>query len=69
MARWPTKTANGDLYIGANPMDGTFFAGLIDEVLFYERALADSDVRQIYQAGDLQTCGQPDPRSHLSASA
>jgi hypothetical protein len=53
------KTANGDLYIGANPMDGTYFAGLIDEVVFYERALSDSDVRQIYQAGNLRTCGQP----------
>jgi hypothetical protein len=52
------KTANGDMYIGANPMDGTYFAGLIDEVVFYERALSDSDVRQIYQAGNLRTCGQ-----------
>ena len=51
------KTANGDMYIGGNPMDGTFFAGLIDEVVFYERALADSEVRQIYQAGNLRTCG------------
>jgi hypothetical protein len=54
-----TRGANGDMYIGANPMDGTYFAGLIDEVVFYERALSDSDVRQIYQAGDLRTCGQP----------
>ena len=53
-----TKTGNGDMYIGANPRDGTFFAGLIDEVVFYERALSDSDVRQIYQAGNLGTCGQ-----------
>ncbi len=55
------KKSNGDLYIGANPVDGTYFAGLIDEVVFYERALSASDVRQIYQAGNLRTCGQPVP--------
>ncbi len=54
------KTSNGEMYIGGNPKDRTFFAGLIDEVVFYERALSDSEVRQIYQAGNLRTCGQPE---------
>jgi len=51
------KTGTGDLYIGGNPTDNTFFGGLIDEVVFYERALSEKEVRQIYQAGNLRTCG------------
>jgi YVTN family beta-propeller protein len=58
------KAANGDMYIGGNPINGTYFGGLIDEVVFYERALSDSDVRQIYQAGNLRTCGQPELVPH-----
>jgi hypothetical protein len=54
-----TKKSNGDFYIGGNPIDRTYFAGLIDEVVFYERALSANDVREIYEAGNLQTCGNP----------
>jgi len=51
------KTGTGDMYIGGNPTDNTFFDGLIDEVVFYERPLSGKEVHQIYQAGNLRTCG------------
>jgi hypothetical protein len=54
------KTGKGDMYIGGSPIDNTFFGGLIDEVVFYERALSEKEVRQIYQAGNLRTCGPPE---------
>jgi hypothetical protein len=44
--------------VGGDPVAGRFFAGLIDEVQVYGRALSSSEIRAIYDAGTQGICKQ-----------
>jgi len=54
-----TPRTIGDLYIGLRPYDGgagARFAGLMDEVSLYNRALTPAEIQTIYSAGGLGKC-------------
>ena len=54
-----TPRTIGDLYIGVRPYDGgpRRFAGLMDEVSLYNRALSATEISAIYSAGSAGKCG------------
>jgi hypothetical protein len=55
-----TARTIGDLYFGLRPHDGgagTRFAGLMDEVSLYNRALSAAEIQIIYNAGNSGKCG------------
>jgi subtilisin-like proprotein convertase family protein len=54
---------NAPLVIGASSPAGEFFQGIIDEVTIFNRALSDSDVTAIYNAGAAGKCGAMFPPS------
>lgn len=56
-------TSAGDLWIGANPVTGSFLDGLVDEVVFYSQPLTAEQIRDLYDAGNAPGC-----RAHGSAN-
>jgi RHS repeat-associated protein len=48
-----TAQTSYDLYFGGNPNERVPFSGMLDEVTFYARPLANSEVGAIYAAGGL----------------
>jgi len=57
-----TPRTIGDLYVGVRPYDagaGLRFAGLIDELTLYSRALSASEIAGIYNASSAGKCGLP----------
>jgi hypothetical protein len=52
----PVPDAGGDVFIGALMPPQQFFDGFIDEVSIYNRALATSEIREIYTRGTLGKC-------------
>jgi choice-of-anchor C domain-containing protein len=58
------RTSNDPLKIGAYattypPSQTSFFSGRIDEVSFYDRALSDSEILAVYNAGSAGKCDVP----------
>jgi hypothetical protein len=54
----------GDLYLGyrpRGPLAGAAFAGLMDEVTIYNRALSKMEMDSIYQAGAAGKCPPDTP--------
>ena len=61
-----TPRTIGDLYLGLRPYDGgagTRFAGLMDEVSLYHRALSAGEIAAIYAAGNAGKCSVGVPPS------
>jgi len=57
-----TPMTLGDLYLGFRPFDlgaGIRYAGLMDEVSLYDRALSAAEIQAIYAAGSSGKCEQP----------
>ena len=55
-----TPTTTGDLYIGRRSYgDTATFNGLIDEMTLYKRALSESEIKSIYEAGSSGKCKGP----------
>jgi hypothetical protein len=57
-----TARTIGDLYFGLRPYDGgagTRFAGLMDEVSLYNRALTAAEIQAVYNAGSAGKCRLP----------
>jgi hypothetical protein len=49
-----------DVYLGARPGTTNVFAGLVDEMAIYNRALSASEIALIHQAGAAGKCPEPD---------
>jgi hypothetical protein len=66
-----TPQTTYDLYLGQRPLSGGTieYAGLLDEVSLYNRALMQSEIQAIYSAGSGGKCGAPlmvlQPKSQL----
>jgi len=59
-----TPLTSGDLYFGVRPFgpfSGIFWAGGMDEMSLYGRALAASEIEAVYHAGDSGKCPTPPP--------
>jgi hypothetical protein len=59
-----TPMTTGDLYFGLRPFDagaGLRYAGQMDEISLYHRALAATEIQAIYQAGSAGKCGPAVP--------
>jgi len=41
--------ANPSVYVCANPADGHYFSGKVDDLRFYDRVLSESDVLALYE--------------------
>ena len=67
-----TPMTLGDLYLGFRPFDlgaGIRYAGLMDEVSLYDRALSAAEVEAIYAAGSSGKCALPPAQSSYAAYA
>src|ERR1022692_2763851 len=54
-----TPLTTADLWLGRRPTESVFYAGLLDEVSLYNRALTQSEVQAIYNAGSAGKCFTP----------
>ena len=55
-----TPDTRSDLYLGHRPSPALFhFAGIIDEMTIYSRALQDAEIQAIYAAGSAGKCSIP----------
>ena len=62
MDRTYFTNSTGHAYLGSNDVfaaSGDWFAGFVDEVSIYGRALAPSEIEAIYNAGDAGKCPAP----------
>jgi hypothetical protein len=50
-----TPLTSSDLYLGYRPGYGSF-RGMLDEVSIYNRALADTEIQAVYNAGASGKC-------------
>ncbi len=65
-----TPQTTSPLYLGYRLYDGTRFAGLMDEPAIYDRALSETEVQAIYEAGGSGKCGgSPGPPPSLTIGA
>jgi len=56
-----TDTHSANLLIGANALEGGYLNGLIDEVEIFNRALSESEIQAIVNAGSAGKCKAPTP--------
>jgi uncharacterized repeat protein (TIGR01451 family) len=62
--------SNYPVHLGcSNPPGGEFFNGDLDEVSLYGRALGDSEIKAIFNAGSLGKCVSPAPPSIFNQPA
>ncbi|MGA2854556.1 MAG: LamG domain-containing protein, partial [Verrucomicrobiota bacterium] len=54
-----TPKTSGNLYLGYSPSSKQSFAGVLDEVTFYNRALSGGEIAAIYNAGVAGKCPLP----------